>query len=117
MNYHVCFGQLQVAVVAPRRSRCCSTILIRYGSLKVVRSTHSWDTVNLPVVPGPGKIETEDLSFREWECSEHFIVARQREENRVSVLITLGQSGSIRSTEMAEAENLDLVSKVRLSGR
>ena len=35
-----------------------------------------------------------------------------REENRISVPVTLGQSGSIRSTEMVEAKNLDLVPDV-----
>ena len=55
-------------------------------------------------------IEIEDLSFREWECFEH--LASQREENRISVPVTLGQSGRIRSTEMVEAKNLDLVPDV-----
>ena len=55
-------------------------------------------------------IEIEDLLFREWECFEQF--ASQREENRISVPVTLGQSGSIRSTEMVEAKNLDLVPDV-----
>ena len=47
-------------------------------------------------------IKIEDLLFREWECFEQF--ASQREENRISVPVTLGQSGSIHSTEMVEAE-------------
>ena len=55
-------------------------------------------------------IEIEDLSFREWECFEH--LASQREENRISVPVTLGQSGSISSTEMVEAKNLDIVPDV-----
>ena len=59
-------------------------------------------------------IEIEDLSesFREWECSSFEHLASQREENRISVPVTLGQSGSIRSTEMVEAKNLDLVPDV-----
>ena len=54
-------------------------------------------------------IEIEDLSFQEWECFEH--LASQRKETRISVPVTLGHSGSIRSTERvkAEFENLDLV--------
>ena len=68
----------------------------------------------IPGIPsasaGPGMTEIEDLSFRGWECFDH--LACQREETRISVPITLGQSGSIRSTEMVEAENFDLVPNV-----
>ena len=67
-------------------------------------------------------LSIEDLSFRDWECFAH--LACQRKENsapitlgQISVPIMFGQSGSIRSTEMVEAENLDLVLNVRLSGR
>ena len=49
-------------------------------------------------------IEIKDLSFREWEYFEH--------SASWLAFLTFGQSGSIRSSEMVEAENLDLVPDV-----